>query len=95
MFQETVSQATKLGVVSVPVGSVTLNCVNLDVKVREWSLKFSYTTGNECDGINGKHATMLETKLLKKLTDPFLLPFTDALYIQTAALGAKVCIFCI
>ncbi|KAK1128913.1 hypothetical protein K0M31_020049 [Melipona bicolor] len=90
IMQETVSHATKLGVVSVPVGSVTLNCVNIDLKVREWSLKFSYTTGNECDGINGKHATMLETKLLKKLTDPFLLPFTDALYIQTTALGAKI-----
>lgn len=89
IIQETVSQATKLGIVSVPVGSVTLNCINIDLKVKEWSVKFSYTTGNECDGVNGKHATMLETKLLKKLTDPFLLPFTDALYIQTTALGAK------
>lgn len=34
---------------------------------------------------------MLEAKLLRKLTDPFLLPFTDALYIQTTALGVKVC----
>lgn len=91
IFQETVSQTTKLGAVGVPVGSITLNCVNIDLKVKEWSLKFSYTMGTECDGINGKHATMLETKLLRKLTDPFLLPFTDALYIQTTALGVKVC----
>ncbi|XP_043803797.1 fukutin-related protein isoform X2 [Apis laboriosa] len=90
IIQETVSQATKLGIVSVPVGSITLNCIHIDLKVKEWSVKFSYITGNECDGVNGKHATMLETKLLKKLTDPFLLPFTDALYIQTTALGAKI-----
>ncbi|PBC31182.1 ribitol 5-phosphate transferase FKRP [Apis cerana] len=90
IIQETVTQATKLGIVSVPVGTVTLNCIHIDLKVKEWSVKFSYITGNECDGINGKHATMLETKLLKKLTDPFLLPFTDALYIQTTALGAKI-----
>ncbi|XP_033194838.2 ribitol 5-phosphate transferase FKRP [Bombus vancouverensis nearcticus] len=89
-MEETVSQTTKLGAVGVPVGSITLNCVNIDLKVKEWSLKFSYTMGTECDGINGKHATMLETKLLRKLTDPFLLPFTDALYIQTTALGVKI-----
>lgn len=83
-------QATKLGIVSVPIGSVTLNCIHIDLKVKEWSLKFSRKANSECDGVNGKHATMLETRLLRKLTDPFLLPFTDALYIQTTALGAKV-----
>ncbi|KAK2585477.1 hypothetical protein KPH14_010134 [Odynerus spinipes] len=38
----------------------------------------------------GKHATMLEAKTLRKLSDPFLLPFPDALYVQTTAIGAKI-----
>ncbi|XP_076686591.1 ribitol 5-phosphate transferase FKRP-like isoform X2 [Andrena cerasifolii] len=89
VMQETLSQAAKLGIVTVPLGRVTLNCIHIDLKVKEWTLKFSHIMGNECDGVSGKHATMVETRLLRKLTDPFLLPFTDALYIQTHAIGAK------
>lgn len=50
----------------------------------------SYNSGTECDTISGKHVTLMDTKILKRLSDPFLLPFTDALYIQTTALGVKV-----
>lgn len=90
LLQETLSQVAKLGIVTVPLGRVTLNCIRIDLKVKEWTLRFSHIMGNECDAVSGKHATMVETRLLRKLTDPFLLPFTDALYIQTTAIGAKV-----
>ncbi|XP_031841357.1 ribitol 5-phosphate transferase FKRP [Nomia melanderi] len=90
IVQETISHAAKLGIVIVPIGKATLNCVSVDLKVKEWSLKFSRIQGTECDSVSGKHATIIETKLLRKLTDPFLLPFTDALYIQTAAIGSKI-----
>lgn len=72
-----------------------MNCISVDLKVKEWSLKFSRIQDTECDSVSGKHATVIETRLLRKLTDPFLLPFTDALYIQTAAIGSKVCNFCL
>ncbi|XP_076393264.1 ribitol 5-phosphate transferase FKRP isoform X2 [Megachile rotundata] len=90
VMQDTITQAAKFGIVTIPIGSITLNCINIDLKIKEWSLRFSHTAGNECDSVNGKHATMFETKLLRKLSDPFLLPFTDALYIQTTALSIKI-----
>jgi len=73
------------------VGKIVLHCLELDLKVKEWSLKLTRVAGTECDSVIGKHVTMLEAKILRKLSDPFLLPFTDALYIQTTAIGAKVC----
>ncbi|XP_015434624.1 PREDICTED: fukutin-related protein [Dufourea novaeangliae] len=90
VIQEIVSHVAKLGIVIVPIGKVTLTCISIDLKLREWSLKFSQMEGTECDSVKGKHATMIETKLLRKLTDPFLLPFTEALYIQTTAIGTKI-----
>ncbi|XP_066595062.1 ribitol 5-phosphate transferase FKRP [Prorops nasuta] len=89
-MQESISQVAKLGIVSVPVGKVTLTCLNLGLKIKEWSLQFVQVEGTECDSVTGKHVTILETKILKRLSDPFLLPFTEALYIQTAAIGTKV-----
>lgn len=82
---------SNLGIVIVPVGKIVLHCLELDLKVREWSLGIARITGHTvCDGVIGKHVTMLEAKILRRLSDPFLLPFTDALYIQTTAIGAKV-----
>lgn len=82
---------SNLGVVIVPVGKIALHCLELDLRVKEWSLRITRITGTECDSVTGKHVTVLEAKILRRLSDPFLLPFTDALYIQTAAIGIKVC----
>jgi len=90
VLQNTIAQVSNLGIVIVPVGKIALHCLELDLKVREWSLKIARVMGTECDSVMGKHVTMLEAKILRRLSDPFLLPFTDALYIQTTAIGAKV-----
>ncbi|XP_012061466.1 PREDICTED: fukutin-related protein [Atta cephalotes] len=90
VIQDTIAQVSNLGIVIVPVGKIALHCLELDLKVREWSLKIARVMGTECDSVIGKHVTMLEAKILRRLSDPFLLPFTDALYIQTTAIGAKV-----
>lgn len=96
ILQETISQVPKLGIVIVPIGKVALNCLKLDLKVKEWTLKIIRITGTECDSVMGKHVTIIDAKILRKLSDPFLLPFTDALYMQTTAIGAKVCnLFCL
>lgn len=83
-------EASKVGAVSVPVGSSQLICIGMTLRVKEWSLEMSNIEGPECDSISGRHVTMIEAKTLRKLSDPFILPFTDALYLQTTALGAKV-----
>lgn len=82
---------SNLGVVIVPIGKIALHCLELDLRVKEWSLRITRITGTECDSVTGKHVTMLETKILRRLSDPFLLPFMDALYMQMAAIGVKVC----
>jgi hypothetical protein len=89
-LQETISQVSNLGIVIVPVGKTSLHCLELDLRVKQWSLRITRVMGTECDGVIGKHVTMLEAKILRKLSDPFLQPFMDALYIQTTAIGAKV-----
>lgn len=82
--------ATKMGAVTVPVGKTQLICYNLRLRVKEWSLRYVNIPGAECDAVVGKHATMIEAKVLRKISDPFLLPFTGALYLQTTAAGVKV-----
>lgn len=74
-----------------PVGKSTLTCLSVKVKIKEWSAHFTKIISNtECDAVVGKHVTIMDVKLLKKLSDPFMMPFTDALYLQTTALGIKV-----
>lgn len=90
-LQETVSQVPKLGIVIVPIGKNVLHCLELDLRVKEWTLRVTRIIGAECDSVTGKHVTIIDAKILRKLSDPFLLPFTDALYVQTTAIGAKVC----
>ena len=67
-----------------------MNCFDLKLKVKEWSLKVLKTNGLECDMVVGKHVTIVQLELVKKLSDPFMLPFPDALYLQTSELGMKV-----
>lgn len=86
-------QASKSGAVAVPIGTSTLSCIGMGLKVKEWSLELSNIEGSAeaCDSVMGRHVTMVEAKTLRKLSDPFILPFTDALYMQTTGIGVKVC----
>lgn len=70
-----------------------LECLRINVNVREWTLKYSHTKFNECDAINGKHLILMDTDLLRKLPDAFAMPFPRSLYIQTAFQSIKVKVF--
>lgn len=84
--------------VAAPIGDKTqLNCLNINVSQQSWTLKYENALqqgggDNEvvCDAIVGKHVLMLETDQLKRLPNAFLLPFPQALYLQTAVLDLKV-----
>ncbi|KAJ3637831.1 hypothetical protein MTP99_001257 [Tenebrio molitor] len=67
-----------------------LECLRINVNVREWTLKYNSIKGNTCDAVVGKHLILMETELLRKLPEPFILPFPHSLYIQTAPLFVKV-----
>ncbi|XP_043477314.1 fukutin-related protein [Leptopilina heterotoma] len=90
MLQDMINHVTKFGMTSVAVGKNSLSCLNMGLKIKEWSLKIQNVGGTICDAVIGRHVIMLETSLLKKLSDPFMLPFTDSIYLQTRAIGVKV-----
>lgn len=69
------------------------SCLMIDISVREWTLRYSKTNKKiDCDGVIGKHLILMEVDTLKKLANPFLLPFPQSLYIQTASWSVKVSI---
>ncbi|KAJ8933165.1 hypothetical protein NQ314_014172 [Rhamnusium bicolor] len=67
-----------------------LNCLRINVTIREWTLKYSSVKSLECDGVSGKHILLLETDMLKRLSNAFILPFPQSLYIQTTVLNSKI-----
>nr|XP_023015690.1 fukutin-related protein-like [Leptinotarsa decemlineata] len=66
------------------------DCLRINVNIREWTLKLSLVKNMQCDGISGKHAMLVETDTLKRLSNAFFLPFPYSLYIQTAALDIEI-----
>lgn len=77
--------------IAIAVGRSQLACYNLSLKFKQWSLGYQQQiSGNECDLVTGRHVTFVEAKVLRKLSDPFLLPFPDTFYLQTKAIGYKV-----
>lgn len=77
--------------IAAPVGQKTnLNCLKVNVSTRAWMLRYENKQGPLCDVVTGKHVVMLETDLLKRLPNAFLLPFPQALYLQTSVLDLKV-----
>lgn len=76
--------------VSVPVGKTGLNCLRVTLNVRQWMTRYDNIRNTSCDAVTGRQAVLVETDLLKTLPNAFLLPFPQALYLQTAAQGFKV-----
>lgn len=67
------------------------SCLMIDINIRKWTLKYSKTNKKvDCDGIIGKHLILVDIDTLKNLANPFLLPFSQSFYIQTAVLSMKV-----
>jgi len=78
-------------VVAAPVSSTkTVQCLNINLNIREWFIQYDLTDNELCDAVRGRHALLVESETLKKLPEALMLPFPDALYIQTAAKDIKV-----
>ncbi|XP_017769375.1 PREDICTED: fukutin-related protein [Nicrophorus vespilloides] len=69
--------------------SKNLTCLQANLTLREWSLKFK-TVKDDCDFVQGKHAMMIDLGTLNKLNDPFLLPSPHSIYLQTTYFKLKV-----
>lgn len=86
------TKQSEVGAIAAPVGYKThLNCLKVNASSRTWILKYENASQGElCDAVGGKHVVLVETDVLKRLPNAFLLPFPQALYLQTAAIGLKV-----
>ncbi|CAG9860095.1 unnamed protein product [Phyllotreta striolata] len=69
-----------------------LNCLRMIINTREWMLKFDLVKSTNCHAVIGKHVILMETELLQRVSNAFLLPFPHSLYLQTASLDLKVTI---
>ncbi|KAK0090422.1 hypothetical protein PV326_004134 [Microctonus aethiopoides] len=91
VIQEAMMHVSYVESVAIPVGNSQLSCLELNLRIKEWSLHTTKIPDGDvsCDAVIGKHVTIIESSALGKLSDPFALPFTDALYLQTSAIKMK------
>ncbi|XP_039278273.1 fukutin-related protein isoform X3 [Nilaparvata lugens] len=69
----------------------SVTCLKVKLQSREWTARFSNVKyADSCDFIRGRHALFMNSEILYKLSDPFLLPFPNAFYIQAASNNLNV-----
>jgi hypothetical protein len=90
MITELKKQRQSLVAVSYPSSSRSVTCLRQLLNLREWTLKYETEESEQCDAVQGKHAFLVEAQTLRRLPDPFMRPFPEALYLQTAAHNRKV-----
>nr|CAD7439328.1 unnamed protein product [Timema bartmani] len=90
MLKELKRQPDRL--ISTPfLNSKVRDCLKLKLELKEWYLEYILTRDSDlCDVVKGKQVILLETGTLRRLPDPFMLPFPEALYIQTSSKNIKV-----
>nr|CAD7404016.1 unnamed protein product [Timema cristinae] len=90
MLKELKVQPDRL--ISTPfLNSNVKDCLKLKLELKEWYLEYILTSDSDlCDVVKGKQVILLETGILRRLPDPFMLPFPEALYIQTSSKNIKV-----
>lgn len=78
-------------IVTAPVANIkNVQCLATDLNVKEWTLKYKVIKNDTCDSVSGRQIILIETQVLKRLPNAFMMPFPESLYIQTTALNIKV-----
>ncbi|KAJ0174188.1 hypothetical protein K1T71_010334 [Dendrolimus kikuchii] len=78
-------------IIAIAVGNGHLTCQQVKWNYADWTLQYNKDASEKiCDAVHGQHALLIRTTLLHKLPQPFLLPFPESLYLQTAVKNVKV-----
>lgn len=78
-------------IIAIGIGNSHLMCQQVKWNIADWTLHYiKDASGKLCDAMQGQHALLMRTALLHKLPQPFLLPFPESLYLQTAVKDIKV-----
>ncbi|CAH1797514.1 unnamed protein product [Owenia fusiformis] len=77
-------------IIAMPIGNKGGNHLNVEVNLREWTLKYSQSKDPLCTGLWGNYIIFMQTSDLLELPYPLERPFLDGLFIQTALRDWKV-----
>ena len=93
-LQEVSAVDRTIAMVAFPVETVNLLCLDLNADAKRWTLEYR-TAKNDtvCDAVDGKEFVLLMSKkTLLNLSSPFLRPFSNAVFVQTAYRGLRLII---
>lgn len=77
--------------IAVGIGNTRVVCQQLNWAYVDWTLHYSKDSSKKlCDSLQGQHALMIKTSMLRNIPKPFALPFPETLYLQTAIRNIKV-----
>ncbi|XP_063225341.1 ribitol 5-phosphate transferase FKRP isoform X6 [Bacillus rossius redtenbacheri] len=77
-------------IISVPSSnSMSAACLQIFLSVKEWTLQYNHVDEDVCDSVTGRQALLLEADILRMLPEPFMIPFPEAIYIQSSAKKLK------
>ncbi|CAH0764352.1 unnamed protein product [Diatraea saccharalis] len=77
--------------IAIPIANVHVVCLQVQWNYAEWTLQYTKdASGKLCDAIHGQHALLIRTSLLHSMPQPFILPFPESLYLQTAVKNIKI-----
>lgn len=74
----------------IPFHNQPLQCFSLFLRFKKWTILYKKSNGEICGSVAGNHAIFASTNLLRRVSDPWMEPFPEALFIQTAAIGVKL-----
>lgn len=90
---------SNVSILSVPmIGNEDCKCLNLELNLLQWTIEYKFNNFQSfiCDSVSGDHchqAVLMHKDVLKRVLQPFLLPFPDGFYIQSTVQKMKVKIF--
>jgi len=93
-LQEVSAVDQTIAMVAFPVDTINLLCFDLNVDAKRWTLEYkSAENDTVCDVVDSKEFVLLMSKeTLLNLSSPFLRPFSNAVFIQTAYHGLRLII---
>ena len=97
MLQELKSSATEnqIKIVAVPLEGQTTQCLGLNVDIKRWTLEYSFSVDGSaghskiCDVVTSTPVVLLKSAFLHSLGSPYLRPFPQSLFVQSAVFHLK------
>lgn len=74
----------------IPYDKESVKCLSVKLTLREWTISYQRVDSDICAAVSGRFVLLTRANTLRKIKDPWLLPFPDALFLQSLAAGMKI-----